>query len=63
MENKTLDIDNLNELNEWLKTAPSDKLFNVMDYILRNKGANLAYYDVRGEIYRRLMEAEANKEG
>lgn len=58
MEKKNLDIDNINEVEEWCVTATSESLFNVMDYILRNRGATLAYYEVRGEIYRRLMDTE-----
>ena len=58
MENKNLNIDNIEEVEEWCATATSESLFNVMDYILRNKGANLSYYNVRGEIYRRLMDTE-----
>ena len=42
MENKNLNIDNIEEVEEWCATATSESLFNVMDYILRNKGANLS---------------------
>ena len=57
-----MNINNLKEVEEFCKTATTEQLFNVMDYILRNKGASLAYYDVRGEIYRRLTEADKRVE-